>query len=115
MRRDWERVKDDVMRRAVTAKFTARADIRESGHGPRGWCLASGEPSSGSERHRDPVPVDFTRTAASSEHLVRVGVAYHPPHPHHRSYSSCSGKASGCGSPVRPASAVATSCKVAFT
>jgi hypothetical protein len=30
-------------------------------------------------------------------------------------YSSCSDKASGCGSPVSPASAVATSCKVAFT
>ncbi|MBV1855741.1 NADAR family protein [Catellatospora sp. NEAU-YM18] len=28
LRRDWERVKDDVMRRAVTAKFTAHADIR---------------------------------------------------------------------------------------
>jgi ribA/ribD-fused uncharacterized protein len=28
LRRDWERVKDDVMRRAVAAKFTAHADIR---------------------------------------------------------------------------------------
>ncbi|MFB7470471.1 NADAR family protein [Kitasatospora sp. NPDC056184] len=28
LRRDWERVKDDVMRRAVTAKFRAHADIR---------------------------------------------------------------------------------------
>ncbi|MFD6568283.1 NADAR family protein [Micromonospora profundi] len=28
LRRDWERAKDDVMRRAVTAKFTAHADIR---------------------------------------------------------------------------------------
>jgi ribA/ribD-fused uncharacterized protein len=28
LRRDWDRVKDDVMRRAVTAKFTAHADIR---------------------------------------------------------------------------------------
>jgi ribA/ribD-fused uncharacterized protein len=28
LRRDWERVKDDVMRRAVAAKFTANADIR---------------------------------------------------------------------------------------
>ncbi|GAA1535717.1 NADAR family protein [Dactylosporangium maewongense] len=28
LRRDWERVKNDVMRRAVTAKFTAHADIR---------------------------------------------------------------------------------------
>jgi N-glycosidase YbiA len=29
LRRDWERVKDDVMRRAVAAKFRAHADIRE--------------------------------------------------------------------------------------
>ncbi|MER7765726.1 NADAR family protein [Kitasatospora sp. NPDC096140] len=28
LRRDWERVKDDVMRRAVTAKFRTHADIR---------------------------------------------------------------------------------------
>ncbi|MBD3580183.1 NADAR family protein [Streptomyces sp. KD18] len=28
LRRDWERVKDDVMRRAVAAKFRAHADIR---------------------------------------------------------------------------------------
>jgi ribA/ribD-fused uncharacterized protein len=28
LRRDWERVKDDVMRRAVEAKFRAHADIR---------------------------------------------------------------------------------------
>jgi ribA/ribD-fused uncharacterized protein len=28
LRRDWERVKDDVMRRAVTAKFTPHTDIR---------------------------------------------------------------------------------------
>jgi ribA/ribD-fused uncharacterized protein len=28
LRRDWERVKDDVMRRAVAAKFAAHADIR---------------------------------------------------------------------------------------
>jgi ribA/ribD-fused uncharacterized protein len=28
LRRDWERVKDDVMRRAVAAKFTAHPDIR---------------------------------------------------------------------------------------
>jgi ribA/ribD-fused uncharacterized protein len=28
LRRDWERVKDDVMRRAVLAKFTTHADIR---------------------------------------------------------------------------------------
>ncbi|MEI5522330.1 NADAR family protein [Streptomyces brasiliscabiei] len=28
LRRDWERVKDDVMRRAVGAKFRAHADIR---------------------------------------------------------------------------------------
>ncbi|BEL06485.1 NADAR family protein [Actinoplanes sichuanensis] len=28
LRRDWERVKDDVMRRAVAAKFTAHDDIR---------------------------------------------------------------------------------------
>jgi ribA/ribD-fused uncharacterized protein len=28
MRRDWERVRDDVMRRAVSAKFRANADIR---------------------------------------------------------------------------------------
>jgi ribA/ribD-fused uncharacterized protein len=28
LRRDWERVKDDVMRRAVAAKFAANADIR---------------------------------------------------------------------------------------
>ncbi|KJS62134.1 NADAR family protein [Streptomyces rubellomurinus] len=29
LRRDWERVKDDVMRRAVGAKFRAHDDIRE--------------------------------------------------------------------------------------
>ncbi|NXY95495.1 NADAR family protein [Streptomyces sp. BR123] len=29
LRRDWERVKDDVMRRAVDAKFRTHADIRE--------------------------------------------------------------------------------------
>ncbi|MEU7824862.1 NADAR family protein [Catellatospora sp. NPDC049133] len=29
LRRDWERVKDDVMRRAVAAKFHAHADIRD--------------------------------------------------------------------------------------
>jgi ribA/ribD-fused uncharacterized protein len=29
VRKDWERVKDDVMRRAVQAKFDAHADIRE--------------------------------------------------------------------------------------
>jgi ribA/ribD-fused uncharacterized protein len=29
LRRDWERVKDDVMRRAVAAKFAAHADIRD--------------------------------------------------------------------------------------
>lgn len=29
LRRDWERVKDDVMRRAVLAKFQTHADIRE--------------------------------------------------------------------------------------
>jgi ribA/ribD-fused uncharacterized protein len=29
LRRDWERVKDDVMRRAVAAKFGAHADIRD--------------------------------------------------------------------------------------
>jgi ribA/ribD-fused uncharacterized protein len=28
LRRDWDRVKDDVMRRAVAAKFVAHADIR---------------------------------------------------------------------------------------
>jgi ribA/ribD-fused uncharacterized protein len=28
LRRDWEHVKDDVMRRAVAAKFAAHADIR---------------------------------------------------------------------------------------
>jgi ribA/ribD-fused uncharacterized protein len=28
LRRDWERVKDEVMRRAVAAKFAAHADIR---------------------------------------------------------------------------------------
>ena len=28
LRRDWERVKDDVMRRAVAAKFRTHADIR---------------------------------------------------------------------------------------
>jgi N-glycosidase YbiA len=28
LRRDWDRVKDDVMRRAVAAKFAAHADIR---------------------------------------------------------------------------------------
>ncbi|MFB6890837.1 NADAR family protein [Kitasatospora sp. NPDC056327] len=28
LRRDWERVRDDVMRRAVAAKFAAHADIR---------------------------------------------------------------------------------------
>ena len=28
LRRDWERVKDDVMRRAVAAKFAAHAEIR---------------------------------------------------------------------------------------
>ncbi|MFJ5228753.1 NADAR family protein [Kitasatospora sp. NPDC088391] len=28
LRRDWERVKDDAMRRAVAAKFRAHADIR---------------------------------------------------------------------------------------
>jgi N-glycosidase YbiA len=28
LRRDWERVKDDVMRRAVATKFRAHADIR---------------------------------------------------------------------------------------
>ncbi|MFI5843014.1 NADAR family protein [Catenuloplanes sp. NPDC051500] len=28
LRRDWDRVKDDVMRRAVAAKFGAHADIR---------------------------------------------------------------------------------------
>ncbi len=29
LRRDWEQVKDDVMRRAVLAKFSTHADIRE--------------------------------------------------------------------------------------
>ncbi|GAA2465242.1 NADAR family protein [Winogradskya humida] len=29
LRRDWERVKDDVMRRAVATKFGAHADIRD--------------------------------------------------------------------------------------
>ncbi|MFJ1675074.1 NADAR family protein [Streptomyces sp. NPDC088251] len=29
LRRDWDRVKDDVMRRAVATKFRARADIRD--------------------------------------------------------------------------------------
>ncbi|CAL9370194.1 hypothetical protein SUDANB120_00848 [Streptomyces sp. enrichment culture] len=29
LRRDWERVKDDVMRRAVAATFRAHADIRD--------------------------------------------------------------------------------------
>ncbi|MFB7617111.1 NADAR family protein [Kitasatospora sp. NPDC056181] len=29
LRRDWDRVKDDVMRRAVATKFRAHADIRE--------------------------------------------------------------------------------------
>ncbi|MGY0231738.1 NADAR family protein [Longispora urticae] len=29
LRRDWERVKDDVMRRAVAAKFRTHADIRD--------------------------------------------------------------------------------------
>ncbi|MDX3380353.1 NADAR family protein [Streptomyces niveiscabiei] len=29
LRRDWERVKDDVMRRAVAAKFRAHDDIRD--------------------------------------------------------------------------------------
>ncbi|MET9083042.1 NADAR domain-containing protein [Streptomyces sp. NPDC004237] len=29
LRRDWERVKDDVMRRAVAVKFRAQGDIRE--------------------------------------------------------------------------------------
>ncbi|MFI9291698.1 NADAR family protein [Streptomyces gardneri] len=29
LRRDWERVKDDVMRRAVVTKFRAHADIRD--------------------------------------------------------------------------------------
>ncbi|GAA2143358.1 N-glycosidase YbiA [Kitasatospora kazusensis] len=29
LRRDWDRVKDDVMRRALAAKFRAHADIRE--------------------------------------------------------------------------------------
>ncbi|MEZ0095266.1 NADAR family protein [Streptacidiphilus sp. EB129] len=29
LRRDWDRVKDDVMRRAVAAKFRAHADIRD--------------------------------------------------------------------------------------
>ncbi|MEU6167159.1 NADAR family protein [Streptomyces tanashiensis] len=30
LRRDWERVKDDVMRRAVATKFRAHADIRDA-------------------------------------------------------------------------------------
>lgn len=29
LRRDWESVKDDIMRRAVLAKFEAHADIRQ--------------------------------------------------------------------------------------
>ncbi|MFE4800776.1 NADAR family protein [Streptomyces sp. NPDC056708] len=29
LRRDWDRVKDDVMRRAVATKFRAHADIRD--------------------------------------------------------------------------------------
>ena len=29
LRRDWERVKDDVMRRAVAAKFSTHADLRD--------------------------------------------------------------------------------------
>jgi N-glycosidase YbiA len=30
IRRDWERVKDDVMRRAVLAKFTQHSELRET-------------------------------------------------------------------------------------
>jgi ribA/ribD-fused uncharacterized protein len=85
LRRDWEKVKDDIMREAVLAKFEQRADIREAllstgdedivENAPRDYYWGCGQDGSGKNmlgiilvetrailREREPVPANPEET-----------------------------------------------------